>query len=109
MQGATGRQERAAQEVAARHSRVLDGALAVAISLGFRAVTREAVAAAAGVSAGTVNHAFGTMDRLREEVMRQAVAREIPEIVAAGLAEGSPIARDAPAALKARATQILTQ
>jgi AcrR family transcriptional regulator len=75
---------------------------------GMASVTRANVAEAAKVSVGTVNNAFGTMDALRTEVMRQAVARSIPSIVAEGLAANSEIARGAPPDVKDAALATLT-
>lgn len=86
-----------------RDQRILDAAIECAKESGYRHITREDVAARAGVAVGTVNNAYGTMLELKGAVMQAAVEREIIEIVAQGLADGSDIVRAAPAELRHRA------
>lgn len=83
-----------------RMQQILEAAVQLAITAGYRAVTRDAVALAADVSPGLISHYFLASSLLREEVMREAVRRELIDIVAAGLAERSPIALAAPMGLK---------
>ena len=71
---------------------VLNAALAVAERDGWHAITRDAVAALAGCSSGTVSGAFGGMAGLSDAVMQAAVERECLPVLAAGL-----VARDATA------------
>ena len=70
---------------AARTSALLDVAVQQAQRHGWRALTRDQVAEAAGVSTGLVSARLGTMDALRRSVMRAAVQRRIVPIVAEGL------------------------
>jgi AcrR family transcriptional regulator len=86
-----------------RNRAVLEAALELAQERGFAGITRDAVAERAGVAAGSVNNAYGDMNGLRDAVMANAVARELVDIVGAGLAAGHPAARNAPDDLKARA------
>lgn len=69
----------------------------------WQTMTRDEIATEAGLSAGSINHGFGTVEALRDRVMGEAVERQILEIIAQGLAAGSPIALAAPLELKARA------
>jgi len=95
-----------AQEKAARVAKVLEAAIQEARDVGYQWITRNAVGERAGVSSASVSNAFGGMIALKRKVMSEAVRRPIPLIVAQGLADGSPIARAAPNAVKeaARAT-----
>ena len=88
------------EKVARRNRAVLDAALQLASDKGYRNFTRSEVASAAGVSAGIVNWAFETMDKLRDRVMAAAVERGLAQIVAQGLADKHPTAMGAPQALK---------
>lgn len=101
------RQERFAAMRARRDAAILDAAIEEAKAEGYQWITRDAIAHRAGVSVGSVNNAFGRMVELKRAVMRAAVERSIPEIVAQGLADGSAIAKDAPPDLKARAAALL--
>jgi AcrR family transcriptional regulator len=75
---------------------------------GYHAITRDDVALEAGVSCALVTHYFGTIRGLRLEVMTEAIAREIPEIVANGLATGDSLAQSAPTALKEKAAALIS-
>ncbi len=90
-----------------RNKRILEAAVDLAGQRGFRNFSRDDVAEAAGVSAGLVNHAFGTMDALHDEVMAQAVKRRLEGIVAQGLALAHPAAVAAPPDLKQAAVASL--
>ena len=78
--------------------------LTVAIKLakrdGFNSLTRDTIAAEAGVANGKVNYVFKTMEQLRRAVMRAAVHQEIKPIIAQGLAIGDAEAHKAPIWLK---------
>lgn len=74
---------------------VLNAALAVAERDGWHAITRDAVAALAGCSSGTVSGAFGGMAGLSDAVMQAAVERECLPVLAAGLVARHPVAVDA--------------
>ena len=88
------------EKVTNRNRAVLDAALRLAGQRGYRNFTRQQVAAEAGVSAGSVNNAFVTMEGLRDAVMAAAVARGVVAVVAQGLADRHPAAIAAPAAVK---------
>lgn len=83
-----------------RNRRILDAALSLAGERGYASVTRDDVAARAGVATGSVNNAYGTMGGLRDAIMGAAVERGLLDIVAQGLAAGHPAARAAPQDMK---------
>lgn len=95
--------------VTTRNSRVLEAALALAQERGWRCFSRQDVADRAGISAGSVSHAFGTMDDLHDWVMSVAVARRLAPIVASGLVLRHHAAVGAPQDLKALALATLVR
>ena len=90
-----------------RREQILAAAIVIATRDGFNALTRDGVAEQAKVATGMVNHVFNTMGKLRKAVMKAAVHREIKSIIAAGLAEGSVEAHEAPEWLKRAALDTL--
>lgn len=91
---------------ALRKEHILETAVAVAKSVGYRNLTLGSVAEAAGVSKGLIARYF-SMPQLKNAVMRQAVRHEILEIIAQGLANGNERAKNAPQELKQKATTLL--
>jgi hypothetical protein len=81
--------------------------LRLARSAGLANVTREQIATEAGVAAGLVSLRLGTMPALRRSVMRAAVAQEVLEVVAEGLAARDPYALAAPLELRQRCGAML--
>lgn len=90
-----------------RKDELLNAALKVARDKGFENMTRDAIADEAGVSFGLVRHYLGTMNRLKQTVMRAAVREEILEIIAYGLYSKDKQALKAPDELKARAFEYM--
>lgn len=90
-----------------RKNDLLQTALDLSVKVGYTNVSRGALATEAGVSNALVTHYFGTMKQLKRAIMRSAIGRSIPEIVAQGLAIGDDNARKAPVELKARAATAL--
>lgn len=103
-----GRQQRFREMTADRNRKVLDAACRLAEDNGLAGVTRDAVADAAGVSAGTASAAYGDMNVLREAVMREAVSRPLLRVLAQGLAAGHATARAAPDELRQRALETVS-
>lgn len=101
------RAQRAQTMRSARNSKVLEAAIAEASECGYQFITREAVALRAGVSAGGVNNAFGTMLELKRAVLRTAIERRILRIVADGIAMGSPVVADLPPEFRQEALSTL--
>lgn len=91
---------------AQRARNVLTAACAVAEDRGLSHVTKRVVALRAGVATGTVINAFGSMDALREEVLREAVRRPMLSVLAEGIIAGHEIARAAPGDLKQQALAV---
>jgi DNA-binding transcriptional regulator YbjK len=73
-----------------RRSNILRAALELARRDGYMTMTRDKVAAHAGVATGSVNLAYKTMDALRVAVMAEAIKQEIIEIMADGFGRGDP-------------------
>lgn len=92
---------------ALRKGAILSAAIELAKEDNYLKVTRDLVAAKAGVSMGLVSRYFGTMQQLKRDIMRAAVKHEIPEIIAQGLANGDKHAKKASPELKAEAAKIL--
>jgi len=90
-----------------RKEHLVSVAIDLAIEGNYMRTTRDAIAERAGVSMGLVTKYFGTMQQLRNEIMRRAVVDGIPHIVAQGLAAGDKRASKAPAELKTAAAQLL--
>lgn len=86
-----------------RQATILAAAVELAARTGYRNMTRDAVAEAAGVSPGLITFYFLHMSFLREAVVEEAVRRGIVPIVAEGIVAGAPAALAAPQALKAQA------
>ena len=86
---------------------ILDTAYKMAQRDGFAAITRDGVAAEAGVAMGSVNHHYGNMQVLRDAVMQRAVEEEQLELIAQGMAMGDNVAKTAPLALRKRALTTL--
>ncbi|UGO49408.1 helix-turn-helix transcriptional regulator [Klebsiella phage vB_KpnM_JustaPhage] len=86
---------------------ILEVAYTMAQRDGFGTLTRDGVAAEAGVAMGTINHHWVRMDALREAVMQRAVEEENLELIGQGIALGDNIAKSAPLELRARALTTL--
>lgn len=82
---------------------ILEVAYVMAQRDGFGSLTRDGVAAEAGVAMGSVNHHWGKMSALREAVMQRAVEEENLEIIAQGIALGDKIANSAPREIRVKA------
>lgn len=90
-----------------RKENILGVALLLAKDIGYTKITRDGVAEKAGVSMGLVTKYFGTMHRLKVDVMRAAIKQEVPEIIAQGLANGDERAKKAPQQLKDQAAVLI--
>jgi AcrR family transcriptional regulator len=87
---------------------LLDAALTVARSVGYRRMTREAVAHTAGCSAGQVSHLLGTMVQLRRAVLRAALRRgDLPVIAQALIANDPHVKALAPSLKRAALESVL--
>jgi AcrR family transcriptional regulator len=87
--------------------RILEVAYTMAQRDGFGTLTRDGVAAEAGVATGSVNHHWVKMSALREAVMQRAVEEENLELIGQGMALGDSVAKSAPLELRTRALTTL--
>lgn len=94
------REERAERLRTTRHFSILLAAMAEAEERGLLGMTRAAIAQRAGVADGSVNHAFGSMDGLRQAVMMEAIATRRLAVLRQGIAANDPVALAAPAELR---------
>lgn len=92
-----------------RKEEIMQAALVCAERDGYMRMTREVIAAEAGVSPGIVSHYLGTMINLRRAVMRRAVSQRIAAIVAEGIAHRDEQAAKAPSALLQEARALLAR
>lgn len=90
-----------------RRAEVLAAALRTAAAVGLSRMTREEIAKAAGCTPGLVSARLGTMRKIRDEVMHQAVKQEVLPVIAEGIALRHPHALKAPADLQKKAAQSL--
>ena len=90
-----------------RRTEILDAALRTASAVGFMRMTRDDIARTAGCTAGLVTVRLGVMEKLRDEVMREAVKREVLPVVAEGIALRHRHAVRAPLELRQRAAASL--
>lgn len=97
-----------AAKSARRNTAVLNAACSVALCWGLHKMTRANVAAAAEVANGSVNLAFGTMAALRDEVVRQSIARPILPVLAQAVALGHPLALAAPEDIRRAALEAVS-
>lgn len=101
------RLDRANQQRKARRAKLIKAAHALARKVGYRHIMRADVADRVGMAHSIINHEFGTMDGLRDAVVEYAVRRGYTTVLAQALAAGHPIAKRAPAELRARAISSL--
>ena len=92
---------------AVRKREILAAALELADLQGYTNVTRDAIAAKAGVSGPAVQYHFGTMTQLLTALMRHAVKARHPRVVAQGLTARNPHALKADDELKRLARESL--
>ena len=92
-----------------RTARLIDVALGLAAADGWRSLTRERIALAAGVSPALVSARLGTMEQLRRSVMRAAVRQRVVAVVAEGLALRDKHAMAADEELRALAAEWVRQ
>lgn len=91
----------------ARRASIMAAAIALAERDGWPSLTRDGVAAEAGIAVGSINHEFGTMDALRDAVMLDAVTNRKLDIVGQGIARGHPMARAVPDEMREAALRAL--
>ncbi len=75
--------------------RIFDAAYAMAVRDGFNSLTRDSIAAEAGTAKGAINHHFGTVSTLRDEVVKRAISEKQLSILAQALTRGNAVAMTA--------------
>lgn len=82
-------------------------ATSLAASKGYQNITREDVAGNSFTSPGTVSGLFGSMDQLKQEVIKYAIENNCLPVIAQALANKNRLALNAPEALKLRAAEAM--
>lgn len=82
--------------------KILAAALDEATAVGFSHITRDNVAARAGVTSSLIHHYFGGMADFRHEVMLEAARVQRLDVLAQGLTARHPVAMDLPPAVRER-------
>lgn len=90
-----------------RKRSILHAAVSAARAHGWFTMTREHVAQTAGVSVGLVSRYLGTMPKVRQHVMREAIRLEHVDIIAQGLILNDAVALKAPDALRRAAGRLV--
>lgn len=90
-------------DAAQRRAQILAAALQAAETHGYRNLTLQQIASAAGVSKGLPMVYFGTMTALRRALMREAVKVSNLKVIAQGIVADDPHVRKASPELRARA------
>ena len=91
-----------------RREHILQTAVELALKSDYTKISRSEVANRAGVSDSLVSRYFTTMPKFRRALMRYAVANEIVDIVAQGLAHKDSNAQGAPEPLRSQAVKQLS-
>lgn len=92
-----------------RRKQILDAAVKLAADKHFQTVLRRDIAQEAGCATGLISYHFGTMAKLRREVIRHAVTVGNVAVISQGLGAGDMYAKDAPPQLKAEAVEYLSR
>jgi AcrR family transcriptional regulator len=87
----------------ARREQCIEAALELSKDKPYYRVTRNEIADAVGVAGSVVQWHFGTVVKMRRQIMRAAIAAERLDIISQGIANQDPHALKAPAELRTRA------
>lgn len=74
-----------------RRDEILNIAIKLAIKVGYKAITREMIADTINVSPGLITRYFGTVRKLKREIMKTAIEQENLIIIAQGLSVQDPL------------------
>ena len=88
-----------------RKVEILDAALKLAANVGYKHITREALAEEAKCSTGLVTRYFGTMVQLRRAIVSAAITRQDLTVIAQGITAKEPKALGINDDLKLRALE----
>lgn len=87
--------------------KILEAALALAIVIPYSKLTREIIATQADVSPALVSHYYVDMDVFKQVILKEAIHRKIPEIIAHGLTLKEPEALAIDPVLRDQALEVL--
>ncbi len=90
-----------------RKAEILQHATRLSRAKHYRGVTREAVARSAGISEGIISHHFGTMAKLKDAVVKQAVEVKDLKIIAQAIVEKHRLVARIPRTLRQDALNTL--
>ena len=90
-----------------KRENVLIVATSLASSVGYQNITREDVAQSAFTSAGTVSGLFGSMEQLKQEVVKFAIANACLPVIAQALAARNKLAMCIPDELKRKVAEAM--
>lgn len=90
--------------------KILEVAIELARELSYQKITREAIAERLNISTALITYYFGTVEGLKDAVMKKAVDDELLDIICQGLASHNKIAKDCAPQLKFKAAaKMLTE
>ena len=92
-----------------RREQCIEAALELSKSKPYYRVTRNEIADAVGIAGTVVQWHFGTVCKMRRDIMRAAIRTERLDVIAQGIANQDAHAMKAPADLRARALAHLAQ
>lgn len=87
---------------------IIKASIPMALDNGYRQLRRDAVAQAAGISSGLLNHFFGNIRTFQNAVLQYAIDNEIVAIVAQGISNADPTVKGVSEGLRSRAILSLT-
>lgn len=92
-----------------RIDHILAHATTLAQRKSYEQITREEIAKASEISPSVISFHFRSMEHLRNEILRKAVAEENLKIIAQGLVNHHPVALRAPLKNKRAAAKLIGQ
>ena len=91
-----------------RRNQILDAAIVLSINIGYKCITRDAVAEVAGISSSLIANYFPRMVDLKKAVMEAAIEERKLEIIAQGLSISDPLALEISEELKKKVLKYLS-
>ncbi len=104
-----GKEMRNRKEPEERKREILEAAIELSKKIGYSHITRDGVAEQAGTSYALVSVYFGTIENLKIEVLKEAIKKEVLEIIAQGLARKETLTARLPLKLKRKVLQYLSK
>ena len=90
-----------------RREQILNAAIELSKTKKYNKITAENIANKIGISPSLVAKYFKTMTQLRRAIIRAAINKEIPEIIAQGIANGDDHVKKAPEHLRLKALELI--